>query len=372
MASSKKSALKILHVSSAKTWRGGEQQISYLFEGLNKKGIDQAIFCIENSELATHAQKKNWPVFTYHKKSSINPSVAKRLKKVCSENGFSIVHLHDSHAHTFGVMSQALFGLKLPMVLHRRVDFPISKSFLSKWKYNHSSIKKIICVSGEIKNILSRDIENTSKISVVHSGIDLERFQTDASQILRHEYQIPTDHFIVANIASIAPHKDYFTFVNTAEILIEKNQSIKFLIIGGDGGEKEAIVNYIARKKLQSYFVLTGFRKDMSKIIKEIDLLLFTSKTEGLGTSILDCLCAGVPIVATKAGGIPEMITHNKNGILASVGDSQALANGVLNLINDKALRDRYALAGQSTAKQFSKENMVQKVGTIYQTIANI
>jgi len=286
--------MRILHFSSAKTWRGGEQQIAYLYEELTEKSVEQWIFCVQDSALANYCIKKNIPHFTYQKRFAINPLVALQLKKINKKLAIDLVHLHDAHSHTFGFISTFL-GNQTPFILSRRVDFPVKDSWLSHKKYNHPSIKKILSVSNNVQEILAPAILNKQKLQVVYSGIDTERFHHPNQGILRKTYAIPKAIKIIGNVAAIAAHKDYFTFVDTAEILLKSNTLLKFLIIGSDGGEEVLIKAYIDKKQLNDYFIFTGFRTDIPKILPELDVFLFTSKEEGLGTSVIDALAGGVP-----------------------------------------------------------------------------
>lgn len=358
--------MKILHFSSVKTWRGGEQQIAYLYEELTKKAVEQWIFCVQNSALANYCIKKDIPHFTYQKRFAVNPLVAVQLKNLCKKLKVNLVHLHDAHSHTFGFISTFL-GNKTPFILSRRVDFPVKDSWLSHRKYNHPSIKKILSVSHNVQQILAPAIIDKQKLQVVHSGIDTDRFQYTNQGVLRKEYDIPKANKIIGNIAAIAPHKDYFTFVDTAEILLKSNQQLTFLIIGGDGGEEALIKAYIDEKKLSGYFILTGFRKDVPEILPEIDIFLFTSKEEGLGTSVIDALACGVPVIATGAGGIPEIIQDGINGFLAPVKNAAKLAEQVEFLLSDSEVKKKVIQKGKESAQQFSKEIMAQKTYLTYQ-----
>lgn len=360
--------MKILHFSSAKTWRGGEQQIAYLYEELTKKRLQQWIFCVQDSAMASYCLQKKMPHFTYQKRFSINPLVAIQLKAIVEKNGIDLVHLHDAHSHTFGFISTFL-GNKTPFILSRRVDFPVRDSWLSHRKYNHPSIKKILSVSNKVQQILAPAIIDQQKLQVVHSGVDVDRFQHSDKGILRKEYGIPKAIKVIGNIAAIAPHKDYFTFVDTAEILLKTNQQLKFLIIGGDGGEEALIKAYIAEKKLTDYFILTGFRKDIAQILPEIEVFLFTSKEEGLGTSVIDALACGVPVVATDAGGIPEIIQDGMNGFLASVGNAAKLAEQINYVLLNTGEQDSIIKKGKETAQQFSKKRMAEKTYLVYQEL---
>lgn len=357
--------MKVLHFSSAHTWRGGEQQIAYLFEELENIGVQQWIFCRSGSELAAYCLFHNWPHFTYWKGFSINPIIGFQLKNLCRQLSVDLVHLHDSHSHTFAYMS-ALIGNPTPYVLSRRVDFPVKNSLLSKNKYNHPSIKKIISVSHKVQTILAPAITDHTKLEVIHSGIDLSKFQYENTGILRKEFEIRDTTTIIANVAAIAPHKDYYTFVDTAAVLLKKQQNLHFFIIGADGGEGVAIQNYINEKDLPAFISLIGFRKDIPEILPEVDVFLFTSKEEGLGTSVLDALACGVPVVATNAGGIPEMIKHQHNGLLAPVGDSGLLAKHVETVLFQEELATKFIENGKVVVQSFDKAESAKKTYGIY------
>jgi len=376
--------MKILHCSSAKTWRGGEQQIAYLFDELQQQQIQQWIFCVQGSALANYCQQQTIPHFTYQKRFSANPFVGYQLKKLCKQLKIDLIHLHDSHSHTFGYIS-ALLGNTTPFVLSRRVDFPVKNTWLSYQKYNHPSIKKILSVSQYVQQILAPAIVDKIKLEVVHSGIDTSRFNYTNQQILKKEFGLSENKILIANVAAIAPHKDYFTFVDTAEILVNaavssasstsscgstKRYSLQFLIIGADGGEETLIKNYIQEKGLTDHFILTGFRKDIPQVLPEIDIFLFTSKEEGLGTSVIDALACGVPVVTTNAGGVSEIIQDGENGFLAPIKNAVLLAKKVDSLLANPSIRKQFIQNGKATALQFSKSETARKTLAVYQGIS--
>ncbi len=361
--------LSILHISSARTWRGGEQQIAYLVEELLKKGIEQHVLCVNDGALEAWCRAMNIPHNTYTKRSSIDIGVARKIKQLCLQNKHTIIHVHDSHAHTFACLSASIFRNSVPIVLHRRVDFPVQSNPLSHWKYNHSSIQRIICVSNAIKDILTPNIRAKHKLRVVHSGLDISRFEQVEKSRLREEFDIPKERILIGKVAAIAAHKDYFTFVDTVERLVKMDLNATYFIIGGDGGEQAAIENYIAAKQLQNHIILTGFRSDIPAILAELDVFLFTSKEEGLGTSVLDAFASRVPVVATRAGGIPEMVVHEQTGLLANIGDAETLATQVLRILKDTNLQQKLVENAYLKLEAFTKEKMATNILAIYQEI---
>ena len=358
----------VLHISTPKSWRGGEQQLAYLYEELNLRGVKQYLLCPKNSEIAKKGNSLGWNIIESTKKMAIDPFFARKVSLVCKQKKIDIVHAHDSHAHSFAVISASFFGNKTPIVVSRRVDFPISKSSIRK--YNHKNIKRIICVSDAVKSLIAPDIRNKTILKTIHSGIDLNRFSQirKKDKKLHREFNIPFNIPLIGNVSAIAPHKDYFTFINTAENLIKRNYNVKFLIIG-TGPLEEEIKNYCKQKKLNEHIIFTGFRKDIQEILPELDIFLITSKTEGLGTSILDAFACKVPVVATRAGGIPEIVQHEKSGLLANIKDANQLSKQVERILKGSISKDKIISGQQEILKNFTKSATAEKTLMEYLTL---
>jgi hypothetical protein len=162
--------LRVLHVSSALSWRGGEQQIVNLIEGLNSidKSIEQILFCTKNSAIEKYATIQKINFKSAQKKSGFDLLYIIKLLRVIKSCQPNIIHVHDSHAHTACVIAHLLLFSKTPIVLHRRVDFAIGKSLFSNYKYNYGYIKKIITVSKAIKKIIQPKVK--APIDVIYSS----------------------------------------------------------------------------------------------------------------------------------------------------------------------------------------------------------
>jgi len=349
---------RILHISTPKSWRGGEQQLAYLLEELREK-CDNYVLCTEGSEMAKYCELNGHDYITAPKRFSLDPSFSKSIKSFCKEMDIQLIHTHDSHAHSLSILAAKLFGNNVPIVVSRRVDFPIEKSWFSNLKYNHPLVKRILCVSEEIKNITALGLNDPSVLRTVYSGIDLSKFKDD-QQKLRKELGIDQDTFLIGNTSAIADHKDYFTFCDAAKLALQEDPSLKFLIIG-TGPKEDEISSYIRVNELEPQVQMVGFRTDIVEILAELDLFLITSKTEGLGTSILDAFAAKVPVLATRAGGIPEIVEDGKSGILCEVGDKKSLSEQILRFKKDSELREKMVKGASEKVKQFSKERTADK-----------
>jgi L-malate glycosyltransferase len=364
--------ISVLHISTPRTWRGGEQQVLYLMDALCKKNIDQRIVCTLGSEMEKRAVEKGLNVFALPRRGSWDPLFAHRISRIAKGTGSSVIHAHDAHAHTLAVMAASLFACKVPVVVSRRVDFPPGKSLMSRYKYNHPSVKKILCVSDAIRFMTAAGISDPAKAVTVHSGIDLSRFEGKKDQqILHREFGLSSKSRIVANVAAIAPHKDYFTFVDTCEMLHKRYPDLSFFIIG-DGPLRNRIEQYVQEKNLTQVVYFTGFRTDIPGILPEIDVMLITSETEGLGTAILDAFACGVPVVATRAGGIPEIVHHEQTGLLAPVKSPSVLADEVTRLLKDDLLRSKLTSSATRYLDNFTFEATASKTLTEYLAVTGV
>ena len=360
--------MKVLHLSSEKSWRGGEQQMAYLIEELGKLGVDSRVAARKDSAFEKWCGGKNIPCFTLGFKNDFDLASAFRLKQECTQENFDLLHLHSSRSHGIAFLS-AILGNGTPMILSRRVDFALKKNIFSQWKYNHTGIKKIICVSEKIREIVSSSVKHPQRCVTVYDGIDLHRFAGKGIRgTLRKELKLDANTLLIGNIAALAPHKDYFTFLDTVKILTGKIKA-KYLI-AGDGPLRDSIEQRIRELNLQEEVFMLGFRQDLENVFADLDILLYTSREEGLGSTLLDAMAYGLPVVSTEAGGIPEIVLNGLTGLTAPVANSEALSSQVIRISNDSLLREQLVTKAREFVKDFSKEKMALRTLEVYREVA--
>ncbi len=363
--------MKVIHLSSERTWRGGEQQIAYLIEGSLRAGLQVHVACRTGSAFSTYCKNNDIPHIDLGYKNEFDLGTAFKIKDYCKEHLIDLVHMHSSHSHAIGVWSKIL-GNPADLILSRRVDFPIKDNLASRFKFNYPKIKAIVSISAKIQEIIAPDIKRQEILHTVHSGIAPSRFEhATNSGILHQAFGIDHNIKLVGNISAVADHKDYFTFIDTAEKVLAERKDVKFLIIG-DGPLNAEIRDRINQSNFKDGIIMTGFRDDIPAIIQELDVFLITSKTEGLGTTILDAFANRVPVVATKAGGIPEAVIHQETGLLSNVGDSQSLADQVIQTLDDKEkTRQRITQAYDKLLREFTIDAMVKGNLEVYKNVLN-
>lgn len=207
-------------------------------------------------------------------------------------------------------------------------------------------------------------------MKVVHDGIDVDRFRVLSDDTDLHDLcNIPPGRKIIGNVAALVGHKDLKTFLQTAAVLEKDSPDLHFVLIG-EGRERDELKRMTESLGLRSKVHFLGFRKDVPELLPQFDVFLFTSETEGLGTAIIDAFACRVPVVATRAGGIPEIIENGVNGLLAPVRDAETLARLVQKTLTEPMLRERVVAAASERLKALTKEEMAAKTIAVYQEAA--
>lgn len=357
----------ILHLNAERTWRGGERQLAYLIEKSLENGLEISLMCRDKSAIYRWCVDRGVQVVTAPFRNGLDVDTALRIKSYASRRGVSLVHTHSGRAQSLAYMALRL-GMSTPVVAHRRVDFPLKSRGPSLAKYKHEGVKAVICVSKAIGEMVREKIGD-GKVRVVYSGIDFGRFSDDPpTGFLHRELGWDPALPLVANVSALASHKDYPTFVRAAHRVLSAGVKCGFLIVGE--GELRYELEKLSRSQPGGDSIaFLGFREDVPAILRELDVFLITSKTEGLGTTVIDAMYNALPVVATAAGGIPEMVSQGENGFLCPVGDDACLAERILELLADDAKRSAMGAAGKRTAGAFGMDQMAEGVFGVYKEI---
>jgi glycosyltransferase involved in cell wall biosynthesis len=204
----------------------------------------------------------------------------------------------------------------------------------------------------------------------VHEGIDVERAQHVAAVNVHEAFWLPHGSPVVGNVAALVPHKGQRYLIEAAHLVVQQLPDARFVILG-EGELREHLEKQVHEHHLEKHVLLPGFRTDVLGCIKGFDLFVMSSVTEGLGTSLLDAMACGRPIVATRAGGIPEIVEHEVNGLLVPVRDHHALADAIVRALKDPDMRRQMGEAGLARANQrFTVERMVAETATVYARVA--
>jgi L-malate glycosyltransferase len=357
-----------LHVDTARSWRGGQNQVLVTVLGLRALGHRTVLVAHPTGELRRRAQE-GLDLIPLAPRAELDLAAAWRLSRVVKQLKPDLVHAHDPHGVAMASIALSMSAQpRTPrLVASRRVDFHMRQSALSRWKYRQ--VECFICASDAIRQIVVSDGIPRNRTVTVHEGIDLGRVAAAPRAELHKELWLPHDAPLVGNVAALVPHKGQRHLVDAAGLVLPKQPDARF-IIAGEGELRPQLEHQIRQHHLEKHVILAGFRTDILSLHKAFDIFVMSSVTEGLGTSILDAMACGKPVVGTTAGGIPEVVAEGETGLLVPPRDPRAMADAITRLLSDRALRERMGAAGLARVRQcFSAEIMVKKTLEVYQRL---
>jgi glycosyltransferase involved in cell wall biosynthesis len=364
----------VLHLTTARSWRGGEQQVLYLAMALAEQGIEQSIIAPPGSELSRRAREAGLTVIELRILGELDFLAVWRIRSIARKRGFSIIHAHTARAHSIGLLVRK-DQADLKLIVSRRVDFPARPNLLSRLKYQSPFVDRYIAISENVRRILMEDGIDGDRISVAYSGIDTDRFQKlPTADDLEEEFQCK-GHLVLGNVAALVDHKDQRTLLEAAGILEELTSRSEGpekrwkLLIVGDGKLRSFLMALTRELHLEHRVVFTGFRNDVPALLGLFDVFVMSSKEEGLGTSVLDAMAAGLPVVATAGGGIPEMVDHKKGGLLSPVQGPRMLAENIFQLLSRPAMRKRYGSYNRRRVKAFDYRKTAAQNIQVYESV---
>jgi glycosyltransferase involved in cell wall biosynthesis len=358
-----------LHIDTARTWRGGQNQVLLTVNGLNALGHRAALVAHADGVLRSRADE-GLELIPIAPRTELDLAAAWRLSRVVKNLRPEIVHAHDAHATAMASLALSL-GSPAPapaLIVSRRVDFHLRRNSFSRWK--HRQVDCFVAASEAIRQILIADGVPAERTVTVHEGIDVERVLAAPTVNVHETFWLPHHAPVVGNVAALVPHKGQRHLVEAAHLVVREIPDARFVILG-EGELREPLERQIRDHHLEKHVLLPGFRTDVLGCIKGFDLFAMSSVTEGLGTSLLDAMACSRAIVATRAGGIPEIVEDGRNGVLVEPRDHGAMARAIVRLLGDESLRQRMGAAGRArVAARFSVERMVEETAAVYARVA--
>jgi glycosyltransferase involved in cell wall biosynthesis len=361
--------LSLFQIDAGKEWRGGQRQSFFLAKELKRRGYSFQYVVQPGSPLHQKAKEAGLPVFPLKISSEADIVSILRLFLAMKRKKCRLVNYHDAHSVAVGSVAASL--AKVPLrVISRRVDFPLNKNILSRRKYT-KNVDAIIAISEGVKNVLIEGGVDARRIHVIPDGIDFAPFEDKTSRdYLRQELSFAADDFLVGIVAHLADHKGHKYLIQASKYLREQSPKIKIIIVG-EGPLKMELSKQAKEIQVDDMVFFMGFREDVPQILNSLDMFVLSSYLEGMGSSLMDAMACRLPIVATRVGGIPEVVEHGKTGLLVSPRSPKSLAKAILKVYEDKELAHRLGQKGYDVVHQkFSAESMASKAIDLYEELA--
>jgi glycosyltransferase involved in cell wall biosynthesis len=329
--------MKILHVSYARSWGGGEQQMIDLIHSLNFIKVENILLCRKGSELDEYSQKSGLDYCI------IKSTKIKHLKSHFESIQPDVVHIHTGSFIKDFIKLFYYFNIKIPSI-YTINGMMRKKYYLSKLKYNFKGIDAYHFVSNaamiHFKNNVAFPRLN-NKLHVIYDGIQSELGVSDID--LRDRLKIKSRDIIVGNVANHTGAKNLILFLKVADEIVNKRglKNFHFVQIGRFSNLTSDLTDYVDNKEMNSNIHFLDFVPKAELLIQQFSCLIMTSNREGIPLTILEAFKYHTPVVSTIAGGIPEAIISGDNGLLSDLNDHISLANHLLLIYNDKNLREQ-------------------------------
>lgn len=357
--------MKILHVETGQFLYGGARQVGYLLDGLSKQSIENVLVCPPGAAVGRHFDQSTVKVCELPCRGDVDLAFLFRLRKLIGQQQPDLVHLHSRRgADVLGGLAASSVGV--PCVLSRRVDNPEPRGWAA---LKYRLYDRVICISNGIAEVLRKAGVRDELLRCVRSSVDATPWQSPLSRdALNAEFDIDADAIVLGVVAQLIPRKGHATLLHALAGL-DDDRKIQ-VIFFGQGPHRSALEDQTRALGLESQVRFAGFRDDLPKWLGALDMLVHPALMEGLGVSLLQASAAGVPVIASRAGGMPEAVADGLSGLLVPPGEVEALQQAILVLVNDQVLRQRLGRQGRERIEsEFSNANMVAGNLAVYEEL---
>ncbi|MEO8193921.1 MAG: glycosyltransferase [Gemmatimonadales bacterium] len=348
--------LRVLHLDSGKSWRGGQRQVLLLVLGLRDRGHEPFLIGARHSPLVERARGAGLAVASISMTADWDLRAARRIRARMKTWNVDMVHAHDARSHALALI--ALVGRRdIPLIVTRRVPFP-PRSIRVKYG---ERVTRFIAISSAVRRAMVDAGIDAERIDVVHSGILLPTVPANPRD-WRKELGWPADSVVCGVAGAMTAEKglDQLTSIGGA-LPPAIREKARLVLLGGDASSVVDAGGVVVHS--------AGFVTDIEPAIAGLDVLWHPSRAEGLGTSVIDAMSLGVPPVAFGVGGLPEVIEHGTSGLLVPPGDSTAFAAAAASLIADSSLRALLGEGARLRAKAFDAAEMTKGTEAVYERV---
>lgn len=296
------------------------------------------------------------------------------LAAIARRNEIDLIHTHTTRAHLYGALASRLVGI--PVIVEHH-DFPSHKliDVMLRWIFRHMA-KKVIINSRAIGEPYQDDPRIASKLALVYPPIELDRFNAKCSgRAVKEQFGLDGGCVVVGQVGRIHEEKGLHYLVQAAAQLVGQAPHLRFLIVGDDAtsenpGYLRRVKRQIADLGLARHFVFSGFRDDIPEVLTAIDLLVLPSDKEPFGKTLVEAMAMGKPVVATSAGGVPEIVIDGETGLLVPPRKPDALAMAMMRLLRDGEKAKQMGRRGRQRVRDmFSVRKYADGVTAAYRAV---
>jgi glycosyltransferase involved in cell wall biosynthesis len=339
--------MKILQLISSAGFYGAESMVVSLAEALSGLGHEVRLAAIRNlqnpnTEVADRARAAGIPSEVISCAGRLDLRALVKLRALINRFAPAIVHTHGYKADTCGLLSGARSRAALVATCHNWTNATTSlRRYAELDRLVLRRFDRVVCVSPEVQQLIVQAGLAASRTCVISNGIDVCRFAMAAPTLER-----AADTVMIGLVGRLVPEKGFDLALTAASEFLKRHPEAH-VVLAGDGPARHELQTLASRVGLNDRVSFLGARADMPGVYRSLDVMVLPSLNEGMPMTVLEAMAAGVPVIATRVGALPDVIHHGENGLLFEPGDAQAFRDAIEHLLSHPGERTRIGLAGQ-------------------------
>ncbi len=360
--------MRILHVLSERGFSGGEVQLQYILEHLHRQGHDNRLLLQPGARFASTAARLGIPVTRARMRNGGDLLAMLRIRACVKRVQPDLVQFACSRSHKLG--GNAMRGIGGPArVVTRRMDYPLRPGRYGRWLYG-GAVDAVVAISRGVQTEIERIGVPASRIELIYEGVDPERYAglTGRRMSARRELGIPDEAVAAVCAASLTRRKGQVHLLRAFGVLAARSPQVH-LVLAGEGPERVSLEAIRDRLGLAQRVSIPG-QISTEVALAAADFGCMPSLREGLSVFCLEAQSSGLPVVASRVGGLPESVADGVTGILVPPGDEAALEAALVRLFEDVGERRRMGVAAQAHVREtFAAEDMAKKTEAFYRKL---
>ena len=364
--------ITVLHIMPRLAFGGMEVAA---FRVINSLPVMKHILCFLYSkkpqvEMLGRLNNKQIISYSLGKKSGIDVSLFRKMAWICRTNKVDILHCRN-FASTFYAGMARLYGSRARLIADvRGVEEEKRKLLGYEGMAKLGLIDRVVVVSADLRHRMIKGGIRASRIINIPNGIDFDPFLEETDRkLLLEQFGIASGSTVIGTVGRLEKIKNFELLIRVFEKILKRNEKVALIFVG-DGSERARLEGLVETCGIQGSVRFLGYRSDVPKVLKVFDIFVSSSMSEGMSNGILEAMAAGIPVVASKVGGTPELVEHEKNGLLFTSCSVDEMCEMLDIAIKSPALRARYGRNGvEKVREHYSIEATATKYSKLYHSL---
>lgn len=353
-----------LLVDLEREWRGGQNQFLLLLKGLYERGHAAELLAAKGSALGHRAEKAGVCVHYTSRHSLL--TAARKMHGLMKDGRFDVVHVNEGHALSAAWLARA--HRRRPMLISRRVGFPIGKGYFSRARFRAAA--GIIANSNWVAAQAAASGAPREKVVVIYEGVELPaEFDTAIRDTDRQRWGVADSDRLLGCAGVLLEDKGQEWAIRALALLRDEYPKLK-LLLAGEGPDRGRLLELVGQLELQDKIIFAGFVKNIEAFYRAIDVFVFPALFEGLGTSLLAAMAHGVPSVTYFGCALGEIVEDGKSGLQVQPRNPEALAAALRKILSDSGFASELGTGGRRRIEtMFTAERMVEETLRLYRRV---